>query len=132
MKRNPFDFVKSVSYDKEDIMHDEHDESSYAPYLTNRSLSYHEDSIYFANEMNVRFDTDSRLQYLFFLNILRKRKRFSSWEKPQENEQVVELLSNYYGVSTDKAKEYLGLLNKDQIDSLTLMQSKGGKYGRGI
>lgn len=127
MKMNPFDFVKSVSYDKDDIMHDEHDESSYAPYLTNKSLSYHEDSIYFANEMNIRFDTGNRLQYLFFLNILRKRKRFSSWEKPEENS-VVELVSNYYGVSTDKAKEYFNLMTQDQCEELKKRMAVGGKH----
>lgn len=129
MKKNPFDYVKSVSYEKEDIMLDEQDEKSYSPYLTNRALSYHEDSIYFTNEMNTRFDTENRLQYLFFLNILRKRKRFSNWEKPQENEQV-DIVSKYYDVSTSKAKEYFSLLTADQIEVLKERMNIGGSNVR--
>jgi len=129
MKKNPFDYVKSVSYDKEDIMLDEQDENSYSPYLTNRALSYHEDSIYFTNEMNTRFDTENRLQYLFFLNILRKRKRFSNWEKPQENEQV-DIVSKYYNVSTSKSKEYFSLLTANQIEVLRERMEIGGSNVR--
>lgn len=129
MKKNPFDYVKSVSYEKEDIMLDEQDEKSYSPYLTNRALSYHEDSIYFTNEMNTRFDTENRLQYLFFLNILRKRKRFSSWEKPEENEQV-DIVSKYYDVSTSKAKEYFSLLTSEQIEVLNERMNIGGNNVR--
>jgi len=47
VKRNPFDFVKSVSYDKKDIMVDDHEEKNYAPFLINKSLSYHQDSVFF-------------------------------------------------------------------------------------
>lgn len=130
MKKNPFDYVKSVSYEKEDIMLDEQDEKSYSPYLTNRALSYHEDSIYFTNEMNTRFDTENRLQYLFFLNILRKRKRFSNWEKPQENDQV-DIVSKYYDVSTSKAKEYFSLLTANQIEVLKERMDIGGSNVRG-
>ena len=129
MKKNPFDYVKSVSYEKEDIMLYEQDEKSYSPYLTNRALSYHEDSIYFTNEMNTRFDTENRLQYLFFLNILRKRKRFSSWEKPEENEQV-DIVSKYYDVSTSKAKEYFSLLTSEQIEVLNERMNIGGNNVR--
>ena len=32
-KRSPFDFVKSVSYDKKDIMVDEVEEKAYHPFL---------------------------------------------------------------------------------------------------
>ena len=62
-KRNPFDFVKSVSYDKKDIMVDDIEEKAYQPFLINKALSYHQDSVFFANEMNVRGSTDNRLQY---------------------------------------------------------------------
>jgi hypothetical protein len=81
-KTNPFDFVKSVSSDKKDIMVDEIEEKAYAPFLTNKALSYHQDSVFFSNEMNIRHGTENRLQYLFFLNTLRKRQRFSKWQKP--------------------------------------------------
>ena len=105
-KRNPFDFVKSVSYDKKDIMVDDIEEKAYAPFLTNKSLSYHQDSIFFSNEMNGRSHLENRLQYLFFLNTLRKRQRFSSWEKPYVSKKI-ETIKDYYKISSQTAKEYM-------------------------
>ena len=52
-KTNPFDFVKSVSNTKKDIMVDDIEEKQYTPFLTNKALSYHQDAVYFANEMNI-------------------------------------------------------------------------------
>jgi hypothetical protein len=104
-KRNPFDFVKSVSYDKKDIMVDDVEEKAYQPFLINKSLSYHEDSVFFTNEMNSDMVLDHRLQYLFFLNTLRKRQRFSQWSKPYVSKKL-DTIKDYYQISTLKAKEY--------------------------
>ena len=80
-KTNPFDFVKSVSYSKVDIMPDEIAEKSYQPFLVNRALSYHQDAIMFVNEMNCKHGVDNRLQYSFFISTLRKRNRFWSTQQ---------------------------------------------------
>ena len=119
-KRNPFDFVKSVSYDKKDIMVDDIEEKAYQPFLINKALSYHQDSVFLVNEMNIRHGTDNRLQYLFFINTLRKRKRFSKWHKPYESKKL-DTVKNAFGISTQRAKEYLELLNDKQY-CLTLLQ----------
>ena len=87
-KRNPFDFVKSASYTKKDLMVDEVEEKAYQPFLINKALSYHQDSVFLTNEMNVRHGVDNRLQYLFFLNTLRKRQRFSQWSKPYISKKI--------------------------------------------
>ena len=59
---NPFDFVKSITYTKQDIMHDLN-KSEYESFLVNRALSYYQDCILYANEMNRRFELEVRLQY---------------------------------------------------------------------
>ena len=125
-KRNPFDFVKSVSYGKTDIMVDEVDEKAYVPFLTNKALSYHEDAIHFVNEINTRYELDNRLQYTFFLNTLRKRQRFSKWDKPKEDTSI-DVIKEYYGVSTDKAKEYVKLLTREQCEQIRDRMKTGGK-----
>ena len=125
-KRNPFDFVKSVSYDKKDIMVDDVEEKAYQPFLINKALSYHQDAVFLVNEMNVRHSTDSRLQYLFFINTLRKRQRFSKWQKPY-NSKKLDTVKNYFGVSTKVAKEYLELLNDKQYRELKESMKLGGK-----
>jgi len=125
-KRNPFDYVKNVSFDKVDIMVDEVEEKSYQPFLVNRALSYHQDSLFFVNEMNVRHSLDSRLQYSFLINTLRKRKRFSKWQKPYESKKI-DTVRESYGVSTKIAKEYLELLDDKQYRDLKESMKTGGK-----
>ena len=124
-KRNPFDFVKSVSYDKKDIMVDDIEEKAYQPFLTNKALSYHQDSIFFTNEMNVRHSLDNRLQYSFYLNTLRKRQRFSTWNKPYISKKL-DAIREYYQISTREAKDYENLLSDKQYRELKKRMNTGG------
>ena len=125
-KRNPFDFVKSVSYDKKDLMVDEVEEKAYQPFLINRALSYHQDSVFLTNEMNVRHGVDNRLQYMFFLNTLRKRQRFSQWQKPYISKKL-DTIKEYYQISTREAKDYVELLSDKQLRDLKNRMKTGGK-----
>jgi hypothetical protein len=84
---NPFDYVTSINYTKQDIMNDDQDEKAYPAFMVNRSLSYFADTVGLANVMNRYHHLDSKLQYHFLINIVRKRKRFSKWV------QVLSLLS---------------------------------------
>ena len=124
-KTNPFDFVKSVSSTKKDIMVDEIEEKSYAPFLVNKALSYHQDSILLTNEMNCKHGLDNRLQYVFFLNTLRKRNRFSKWEKPYVSKKI-DTVKDYYQISTKEAKDYVNLLSDSQLRELKKRMNKGG------
>lgn len=124
-KRNPFDFVKSVSYDKKDIMVDDIEEKAYQPFLVNKALSQHQDSIFFINEMNVRYDLDNRLQYSFLINTLRRRQRFSKWNKPYVSKKL-ETIKEYYQISNREAKEYENLLSDKEYRELKKRMNTGG------
>jgi hypothetical protein len=123
---NPFEFVKAISYTKKDIMVDELIEKEYNPFIINRAFSYYPDTILYANEMNLNAHLDSRLQFDFFINIIKKRKRFSPWLKPSEVENL-EVLKEYYGYSNEKAKSVLSLFNNKQIENLKERIYKGGR-----
>ena len=101
-------------------------EKAYASFMVNRGLSYFPDTILFANEMNVNHHIDNKLQYHFLINIIRKKKRFSKWLKPQEVNNL-ELIKEYYGYSNEKAKSVLSLLNNEQLETLKKRMYKGGK-----
>ncbi len=101
-------------------------EKAYTSFMVNRGLSYFPDTILFANEMNVHHHIDHRLQFDFFINIIKKKKRFSKWAKPINIENL-ELIKEYYGYSNEKAKSVLSLLNDEQINELKLRMYKGGK-----
>ena len=126
---NPFDFVNDINFGKKDIMTDSDNpelaESTYNPFLTNRALSYFPDTIQFANLMNKSSHIDNMLQYSFLLNIIRKRKRFSKWFKKNDDD-VLQMVIDYYGYSVNKAKEALKILNDEQIEFIREKLIKGG------
>ena len=107
-------------------MVDEVEEKAYQPFLINRALSYHQDSVFLTNEMNVRHGVDNRIQYQFFLNTLRKRQRFSQWQKPYISKKL-DTVKEYYQISTREAKDYVELLSDKQLRELKNRMKTGGK-----
>ena len=123
---NPFEFINAINTTKEDLIVDDITEKQYNSFVVNRSLSYFNDTVLMANEMNINHHLDNRLQFDFFINIIRKRKRFSKWTKP-ESLGDVEVVKAYYGYSNEKARSVLSLLTKDQLDLLKKKVYKGGR-----
>lgn len=123
---NHFDYLNSINTSKEDIMVDDIAEKQYSPFMINRGLSYFNDTILMANEMNYYSHLDRKLQYHFLLNIIRKRKRFSKWAKP-EVESDIEVVKEYYGYSNEKARQALSLLSPDQITIIKKKVNRGGR-----
>ena len=123
---NPFDYLNAINDTKKDIMVDDIAEKGYAPFMVNRGLSYFNDTVLFANEMNRYHHLDHRLQFDFYINIIRKRKRFSKWMKP-DTASDVEVVKEYYGYSNEKARQALTLLTSEQINELRKKVYKGGR-----
>ena len=123
---NPFNYVNSINLSKKDIMQTPEDEKAYNSFMVNRSLSYFADTAVIANEMNRYHQLDSRLQYQFLINMVRKRKRFSKWVKP-EIENDLESVKEYYGYSNEKTRQILPHLSPSQIKEIKDKVSKGGR-----
>jgi hypothetical protein len=121
-----FDFVKEILGNKNDIMETEQDEKKYVPYLTNRALSNHLDCIGFASMMNERPHLDNRLQFLYFINTVRSKKRpFIKSEKVEKLEDL-ECIKKYYGYSDIKARQAYEILDENQIQKLKEETDIGG------
>ena len=123
---NPFEYLNAINDTKKDIMVDDISEKAYNSFMINRGLSYFQDTVLMANEMNVNHHIDNRLQFDFFINIIRKRKRFSKWYKP-ETVSDLEAVKKYDGYSNEKARQVLTLLNTDQINELKRKVTTGGR-----
>ena len=123
---NPFEYVNAINHTKQNVMVDDTAEKAYNSFMVNRTLSYFSDTILMANEMNLNHHLDNRLQFDFFINIVRKKKRFSKWNKP-ETVSDVEVVKEYYGYSNEKARQVLTLLTSEQIDELKKKVFKGGR-----
>jgi len=123
---NHFDYLNSINLTKKDIMIDDDCEKAYNSFMVNRGLSYFQDTIIIANEMNRHHQIDNKLQYQFLINMIRKRKRFSKWAKAQK-ESDIDAVKEYYGYSNEKARQALTLLSPDQITIIKNKVSKGGR-----
>lgn len=123
---NPFDYVNAICDSKQNLIVDEISEKNYNPFMINRTLSYHFDTVLLANEMNQRAHLDKKLQNDFLINTVRKKKRFAKWMKPLSSDDL-EVVKEYYGYSNEKARQVLPLLNDDQMGQLRQRIFKGGK-----
>jgi len=119
---NPFELIKSISNTKKDILENEKD---YNAFMVNRGLSYFPDTVIYANEMNRFHHLDSRLQYHFLINTIRKRNRFSKWNKSIESENI-NAIKQYYGYSNEKARDVLPLLSNENLKTIRGRIQHGG------
>jgi hypothetical protein len=116
------DWLNSINFTKEDLSENIKD---YPPFIINRCLSGEVDCIMFANEMNLNHHLDKDMQYSFFLNSLRKRKRFSPWIR-KDKVADLECVKQYYGYSNEKASQALKILTKEQINFIKQRLDIGG------
>tara|TARA_E500000178_G_C17029875_1_gene760037 strand:- start:859 stop:1248 length:390 start_codon:yes stop_codon:yes gene_type:complete len=123
---NHFDYLKAINDTKSDIMVTDDCEKDYNAFMVNRGLSYFYDTAALSNIMNRYHHIDKRLQFHFLINTVRKRKRFSKWNKP-ELDSDIEVVKQYYGYSNEKARQVLSLLSPDQIKIIKEKVDKGGR-----
>ena len=120
------DWLNSINFTKENLMEKDPDAiNKYPPYIINRCLSGHIDCVMFANEMNKFPNLDKDLQYSFYLNTLRKKKRFSPWLR-KDKVTDLEIVKQYYGYSNEKASNALKILTPDQINFIKQRLDIGG------
>ena len=119
------DWLNSINFNKENLMEDPAVKKDYPPYIINRCLSGHLDCIMFANEMNKYSFLDKDMQYSFYLNTLRKKKRFSPWLR-KDKVTDLEIIKQYYGYSNEKASQALKILTPEQIKFIKQRLDTGG------
>ena len=120
------DWLNSINQTKDDLTEENPDViKEYAPFVINRCLSSHIDCILYANEMNMNHHLAKDMQYSFFLNTIRKRKRFSPWLRKDKIKDL-ECVKQYYGYSNEKASQALKILSKEQINFIKQRLETGG------
>jgi len=96
------DWLNSINQTKKNLIDEDPSvEKEYAPYIVNR------------------------LQYDFFINSLRKKKRFSPWLR-QDKIKDLDYVKRYYGYSNEKAKQALRILTKEQLIFIKSKFETGG------
>jgi hypothetical protein len=75
--------------------------------------------------MNKNAHLSNDMQYSFYINTLRKRKRFSPWLRKDKITDL-DIVKQYYGYSNEKAMQALSILSKEQIDFIKKRLDIGG------
>lgn len=123
---NPFDYVNSINAGNDIITRADDpiaSEQAYQPHLTNRALSYHVDCVLYTNDMNMRWELDKKLQYLYYLYTIRPKRRYGSkWHKPTVKNNV-KLIQEVFPCNEERAKAVLSLLSKDELKQIQDMAS---------
>ncbi len=120
------DWLNSINFNKNNLIEEDPDViKEYTPYVINRCLSGNLDCIMFVNEMNRYPNLDKDMQYSFYLNTLRKKKRFSPWLR-KDKVTDLECIKSYYGYSNEKASQALKILSKEQLEFIKQRLDTGG------
>ena len=121
------EWLNSINQTKKNLIDEDPDTvKEYAPYIINKCMSGQIDTILYANEMNMTHFLDKKLQYDFYLNSLRKRKRFSPWLR-KDKVKDLDVVKSYYGYSNEKATQALRILSSEQIAFIRSKLETGGK-----
>jgi|TARA_Y100000992_G_scaffold289216_1_gene243551 hypothetical protein len=124
------DYLYSINQSKKNILDDDPSAvKKYPPYVVNRCLSSFTDTVLYANEMNKNSHLPNKMQYDFFLNSVKPRKRFSPWAR-KDSIDYLDVVKEYYGYNDDKALQALRILTKDQLDKISYLLRKGGNNGK--
>jgi len=127
-QKNPFRFLNSLLKGNDYIEIDETNEEEYWPQFINVGLSQHVDCILHANEMNLHpfLKKKAHYDYLFY-SIRKTSRKYGKWATgkitPEE-----EAVANHFQIRTSLAKDYLKLLNREQIVEIC-GQFFGRSYG---
>ena len=102
------DLLPSIYITQEDVLENEKD---YVSFVVNRALSFHPDTILYAQEMNARPFMDARMQYDYLRKSVRKYRRpFKKWEKKEKVDSNLEGIMRELQYSPAKAQEVINIL----------------------
>lgn len=120
-------YLNSINLKQGDLSQDERAMQKYPAWAINKCMMQFIDTVMQANEMNAYTNKiDNLLQYQYYLYSIRKSKRFSSWDN-KSNVDDIDVVKQCYGYNTDKARQALKVLTREQIEVIKLKLNTGGK-----
>lgn len=121
-KMSPFDVFKNVSNDTKEL----EDLSGHVPFIVNRLFGGFPDTLFYAQELNVRGGIPKDLQYHFLFNLVPKRKRYGKWTKKDEADKAVEdLMEMFPELSPKELRMAVDAMGLDRVKEV--FKAKGGR-----
>lgn len=108
----PFTYVNAINNGSNEPM-----SNKYNAFLVNRALSYHLDCIYIVNQINQYYSLDKDMQFAFLRAMIKPKKRFGKWSKPETNSDA-QILSKHFGIPMLEAYQVLPLFNAEQLKQI--------------
>ena len=126
------DYLNAINFSKEKLLDTDDNEwvKKYPSFIINKCLSMHWDCIAAANEMNGYHFLDKKVQFSFYINSIRKGKRYGGKWLSQKKLKDLDYVKEYYGYSNEKAREALTILTKEQVKTIKLALDKGGRKNK--
>ena len=126
-KTELFDFLNNITHKKINIMDiDNEIEKDYVPYVINKFLSQHIDTIEDADTMNSMSHLPNKLQFDYLINSIRKKfRRAEKWLK-SETDLDISAVKEYYNYSNRKARDAIRILTAEEISYIKKKIYKGG------
>jgi hypothetical protein len=124
-KISPFDFVKSITETKEDLLTG--NESSYNQFMINKALSFMPDCVFHVHQLCMADDMPDSAHYNYLINTISRKKRYGGWAKKDTLPATVDLLKEAFGYSTKDALAASELLSDKQLLQLQDEMRKGGR-----
>jgi hypothetical protein len=122
-----FDWFKQVTYNKDPwSSFSEEDQAAFNPYMVHRLVSMYEPYIELANYLQQFWQLKPDQIYLIYCNYLPENKVFAKYiksTKSKVNNELLEVLATHFQVSTREIKEYLHILDENQIKDI--LSSRG-------
>ena len=114
-----FDILNDINFGKKNLLRSDEDfsDKDFSPFLILTGLSHFYDCIIQANDMNMRYDMPAVMMYDFLNKTIKKRKRFSKWDKASSSV-YIDMLKEKYDYSNQKAKSVLHLFSKTELKQL--------------
>lgn len=119
---SPFEIVKALN-EKTTL---EYDLKDYEPWMINKIMSNHKDTLFFADFLNNMHHLPKQVQHDFYKYGIPKGKRFGEWFKPDINTNI-DIVMEFYNVNRRVAESYVKLLTDSDIEKIKTKMNKGGK-----
>ena len=123
-----FDFLNAITKTKKDLTTHPDFEKEYNPFMINRWLSMETSLVYaavYGDSLLNNSNIDKKLHFKFLQNVIDQGSYFIQYKKAIKDDGDINLITEYFNVNYDRAKEINYLLNVEQIEKIK--QSFGGK-----
>lgn len=122
-----FDYLNDITTNKKYLLDESDNNKNYTPFMINRGLGQHLDTILLANEMNKRPGLSKLMHHDFLWHSVDAKKRFGKWAKQDDTDlDLVAYLQDKYVINKEVALEYMKLLDKDELKTLKLEHERKG------